>query len=194
MAREVHDQLGQIFTALKMIVQSVPREAFPPGQEAALNQALEMGIASARKITADLRPPLLDDLGLADALEHFSKEITRTGKVECQVAITDHGELSPDQALGLFRITQEAVTNTLRHAHASHIVISGQGKAGRYTLTIEDDGCGFDPGTIRQGAMGLVNMHERAILMNGSWMITSRPGSGTRIEIVLPIKQNSAPA
>jgi signal transduction histidine kinase len=193
-AREVHDQLGQIFTALKMIVQSVPREAFPPGQEAALNQALEMGIASARKITADLRPPLLDDLGLADALEHFGKEIARTGNIDCQVAITDSGRLSPDQALGLFRITQEAATNTLRHAQARHIVISGQGKAGRYTLTINDDGCGFDPGTTRQGAMGLVNMQERAALMGGSCKITSRPGSGVRIEITLPMNETMAPA
>lgn len=192
-AREVHDQLGQIFTALKMIVQSIPREAFPPGQEAALNQALEMGITSARKITADLRPPLLDDLGLADALEHFGKEIARTGNIECQVAVTDHAQLCSEQALGLFRITQEAVTNILRYARASRIVISGHGEGDRYVLTITDNGCGFDPASVRQGAMGVVNMHERAGLMNGSCKITSQAGSGTCIEIALPINDEVTP-
>lgn len=193
-AREVHDQLGQIFTALKMIVQSVPREAFPPGQEAALSQALEMGIASARKITANLRPPLLDDLGLADALDHFGKEVARAGNVECQVEMTDHALLSPEQALGLFRICQEAVTNVLRHAQASRIEISGRETGGRYTLTLSDNGRGFDLGTVRQGAMGLVNMQERATLMNGSCKITSRSGGGTTIDIVLPLNKEEAPA
>ncbi|MEW6514023.1 MAG: CHASE3 domain-containing protein [Pseudomonadota bacterium] len=188
-AREVHDQLGQIFTALKLIVQSLPLDAFPPGQEAALHQALDMGIASARKITADLRPPLLDDLGLAAALEHFGKEIARSGKLDCQVTLTDHDSLCDDQSLGLFRIVQEAVTNTLRHAAASLVVITGRRDGRRYRLTIADNGRGFDPASVRPGAMGLVNMRERAALMRGTCEIARRPEGGIQIVIELPLAE-----
>jgi signal transduction histidine kinase len=122
-AREVHDQLGQVFTAIKLIVQSVPHKAFPPDQEAALHQALEMGITSARRITAELRPPLLDDLGLAAALDHFAREIARTGELTCAVDILDQDRLCGPQALALFRIVQEATNNVLKHAGATRIAI-----------------------------------------------------------------------
>ncbi len=188
-AREVHDQMGQVFTAIRLIVQSIPREAFPADQAAAMQQALDMGIASARKITAELRPPLLDDLGLAAALDHFGKEIARTGKLTCSVDMHDAERLSGSQALGLFRIVQEAVTNILRHASASHITITGRDGDQRYQLCVEDDGRGFDPATVRQGAMGLNNMRERARLMRGGCDIVGRPEGGTRIVVFLPLDE-----
>lgn len=188
-AREVHDQMGQVFTAIRLIVQSIPREAIPADQTAALQQALDMGIASARKITAELRPPLLDDLGLAAALEHFGKEASRAGQVSFSVDMQDDERLCAAQALGLFRIVQEAVTNILRHAGASHVTITGRAGDQRYRLCIEDDGRGFDPATIRQGAMGLINMHERARLMRGGCEITARPQGGTRIVVSLPLDE-----
>lgn len=186
-AREVHDQMGQVFTAIRMIVQSIPREEFPPGQEAALQQALDMGIASARKITAELRPPLLDDLGLAAALDYLGKELTRTTELACVVDLSDHKQLCGPQALTLFRIVQEAFTNILRHAGARCIEISGHATGGQYCLIIEDDGCGFESSIVRQGAMGLINMRERARLMNGECTITARPAGGTRVTISLPL-------
>lgn len=188
-AREVHDQLGQVFTALKMIVQSMPAEAFPPGQEAAMSQALELGIASAQRIAADLRPPLLDDLGLADALEYYGSEVAASGQVECKVDVIDHTRLCPAQALGLFRIVQEAVTNILRYAKASRIVIAGGGDDDHYRLHIADNGCGFNPDSVRPGAMGLANMRERATLMKGACSILSHPGGGTTVEITLPLDE-----
>lgn len=188
-AREVHDQLGQIFTALKMIVQSLPRDVFPPGQEAAMHRALKVGIASAHKIAADLRPPLLDDLGLADALEYFGSEVAAASQIECAIAVVDHTRLCPAQALGLFRIVQEAVTNSLRYAAASRIDIAGSSDGDCYRLGITDNGCGFDPATVRPGAMGLANMRERAALMNGSCCILSRPGGGTTVAITLPLDE-----
>lgn len=186
-SREVHDQLGQVFTAIKLIVQSIPRQAYPAGQEAALNQALEMGIASARKITAELRPPLLDDLGLAAALEHFGQEIARTAQLACTIDLRESEKLCGPQALGLFRIVQEAVTNILRHAGATHIVIAGHDGDDRYHLSIDDDGCGFDPATVRQHAMGLISMRERARLMQGQCRIEPRPQGGTRVTVTLPL-------
>lgn len=186
-AREVHDQMGQVFTAIRMIVQSIPRQAFPAGQESVLQQALEMGITSARKITAELRPPLLDDLGLAAALDYMSKELVGSTELACVVDLPDHERLCGSQALTLFRITQEACTNILRHAGARCIEITGHASDGRYILTIEDDGCGFDPGAIRQGAMGLVNMRERARLINGECEIAARATGGTVVTVSLPL-------
>lgn len=186
-AREVHDQMGQVFTAIRLIVQSIPREAVPADQAAALQQALDMGIASARKITAELRPPLLDDLGLAAALGHLAEAVSRSGKVECSVDMQDDERLGAAPALGLFRIVQEAVTNILRHAGASHITITGRDGDDYYHLCIEDDGCGFDPATVRDGAMGLINMRERTRLMRGRCDIAGRPEGGTRITVSLPL-------
>lgn len=186
-AREVHDQMGQVFTAIRMIVQSLPREVFPDGQAAALQQALEMGIASARRITAELRPPLLDDLGLAAALDHFGKELARSGELACVVDIRDHERLCGSQALTLFRIVQEAVTNILRHAGATRIVIAGYGDNDRYHLRIEDDGRSFNPAVVRKDAMGLINMRERARLMHGQCEISARPVGGTVVAVSLPL-------
>lgn len=188
-AREVHDQLGQVFTAIRLIVQSVPRNAFPAEQEAALQQALEMGIASARRITAELRPPLLDDLGLAAALDYFAREVERTSKLACTVNILDQERLGGPQALGLFRIVQEAVTNILKHAGATHIDIAGQADGDQYHLRIEDDGCGFEAALVRPDAMGLINMDERAHLMKGHCELEPRPAGGTAVVVSLPLDQ-----
>lgn len=186
-AREVHDQMGQVFTAIRLIVQSIPHESFPAGQEAALQQALEMGIASARKITAELRPPLLDDFGMAAALEYLSKELMRSTELACVVDLRDQERLCGTQALTPFRIVQEALTNILRHAGASCIEITGHATRNQYCLTIEDDGRGFVADAIRQSAMGLVNMRERARLMNGECEIAARPAGGTIVTISLPL-------
>lgn len=187
LAREVHDQLGQVFTAIKLIAQSIPRAAYPPGQEAALGQALELGIASARRITAELRPPLLDDLGLAAALEHYVRDIARAGPPAWAVEVRDAARLGEAQALGLFRIVQEAVTNVRRHAGASHVWIHGEADDGHYRLRIEDDGRGFDPAAVRPGALGLTGMRERARLLDGQCVVRPRAGGGAVVEVRLPL-------
>jgi signal transduction histidine kinase len=189
-AREVHDQMGQAFTAIRLIVQSIPRDAFPAGQEAALHQALDMGIASARKITAELRPPLLDDLGLAAALNHLSKELMCSTELACVVDLNDQEQLCGPQALVLYRIAQEALTNILRHADAKIVEIIGYAEGNLYRMSIEDDGSGFVAETVRQGALGLVSMRERARLMNGECTISSPASGGTRITICLPLDKN----
>lgn len=193
-AREVHDQLGQVFTAIKLIVQSVPHKAFPPDQEAALHQALEMGITSARRITAELRPPLLDDLGLAAALDHFAREIARTGELTCAVDILDQDRLCGPQALALFRIVQEATNNVLKHAGATRIAIEGHGDGEHYHLRIEDDGCGFDAARVRPDAMGLINMRERARLMNGHCELAPGAAGGTVVRVSLPLDKTNSGA
>lgn len=186
-AREVHDQLGQVFTGIKLILQSQPAGAFPPSQEAALTQALDMGIASARKITAELRPPLLDEFGLEAALEHFAKMAIAPANVAAAVDVKGHERLAASQALAVFRICQEAVANALRHAKPGWIAFRGQTCGGEYFLSIEDDGVGFSPARPAGPGMGLSNMRERAFLCGGSVAISQRPEGGTRVEVSLPL-------
>jgi signal transduction histidine kinase len=188
LSREVHDQIGQVFTAIKLIAGSIRSEAFPPGQEAALAQALDMGIASTRRITAELRPPLLDDLGLTAALEHFAWSLSSQGVIDCTAAMRNTEQLDAHQALTLFRIVQEAVTNALRHAGADRVAITGQGDAAGYVLTITDNGCGFDQESVRPGALGLASMRERASLLGGECRIRSSPQKGCVVEVCLPLR------
>ncbi|MCX5724621.1 MAG: cache domain-containing protein, partial [Nitrospirae bacterium] len=192
LAREVHDQIGAVLTAIKLIVSSLPREAFPSGQEAALTQALTMGIATTRKITAELRPPLLDDLGLSAALDHLGDESAKVAKLSFEIDIDAQSSLNAPQALALFRIAQESVTNIMRHAGATHVVITGRRDGNRYILCIEDNGSGFVPTERHAGAMGLKNMGERALLLGGHCEISPRPQGGTSVTVTLPLGDNES--
>ena len=192
LAREVHDQIGQVFTAIKLIANSISREAFPPGQEAAISQALDMGIATTRKITSELRPPLLDDLGFAAALEHLSKSSARIGNLSCEVDIDAQTSINASQGLTLFRIAQEAITNILRHAGATHFAITGRKDGVHYVFCIEDDGCGIASTGLREDSMGLVNMRERALLIGGRCEISARPQGGTLVTVSLPLGDNGS--
>lgn len=187
-SREVHDQIGQVFTSIQLILASVAPGMLPPGHSAALAQALAMGVATTRRITAELRPPLLDDLGLVAALEHFTQDLSKRGRLACEVAVHDAEGLGETYTLCLFRVMQEAVTNALRHAGARHLKISGSKHgAGVYVFSIEDDGCGFDPAQVRPGAIGRSAMRERAALLGGNCRIISAPGRGTLVEVRLPL-------
>jgi signal transduction histidine kinase len=187
LAREVHDQLGQVFTAIKLIVQSIPPAALPPEQRESLGHALELGIASARKIAGELRPPLLDDFGLAAALRHLAQETLAPMNLDVEVDVRDEDRLRPAQALALFRIAQEAVTNVLRHANARRIRFLGRRDLDRYFFVVEDNGRGFDPSGVRKGAMGIASMSERANLFGGTVRVNAADGQGTRVEATLPL-------
>ena len=191
-SREVHDQIGQIFTSIKLITGSLAADSLPPELALGLTQALEMGIATTRRITAELRPPMLDDMGLAAALEYFGRDVSVRANLACDVAVLDAQKLGESQSLGLFRIVQEAVTNILRHAKSNYVHISGHENArGDYVFTIIDDGAGFDPAKVPPGAFGLAGMRERAILLGGVCRVESTPGRGTLIEVRFPLPKNS---
>ena len=189
LAREVHDQLGQVFTAIKMVVQSMPRGTLPAEQQEALGHALDMGVASARRIAGELRPPLLDDFGLAAALGHFANETLAPVGLAFEVDVRDDDRLGPAQALALFRIAQESVTNVLRHANARRVRFAGHRDGDRYVFVIGDDGQGFEPAQVRRGAMGIASMSERASLFGGEVRVTAANGQGTRIEATLPLTE-----
>ncbi|QPF72645.1 hypothetical protein G8A07_06695 [Roseateles sp. DAIF2] len=187
LAREVHDQMGQIGTATKMLVLAL-RKKLAPAKEEMLDELLTLAdemIMVARQISATLRPPLLDDLGLAAAVAHYAKTLERQGELAVQLDLRDEDRLSAEQRNQLFRILQEATTNVLRHARASRLRIAGQAGDSSYGLVIEDDGVG--PGPVRPDASGLRNMRERASLAGGSLQFGPGHEGGSRIDVCLPL-------
>ncbi len=201
LAREVHDQLGQVLTALKMnahrSLAGVDGGAETLGQIDAL---VAEGIATVRRIAAALRPPLLDDLGLGPALTLAGRQFGEHAGVNCTVEVNDTACLNPEQATQLYRITQEALTNIARHAGARRVWIAGEvaheTEGSTYHLAIEDDGRGMAPsGTPKNTvSLGLVSMRERASLVGGSLQISRGRDGGVRVEISLPLADSKEDA
>jgi len=190
LAREVHDQVGQVGTAIKMLTISL-RTRLAPRTEPLVDELQGMAdeaIRAARHISAELRPPLLDELGLEAALEHHLQTLQRQSGVETALDLSDASALPPEQASPLFRIVQEACTNVLRHAQASTLRVTGRivvdGQDG-YELDVDDDGRG--PGGTRPDASGLRNMRERAELAGGRFDFGPAPGRGARVRVWLPL-------
>ncbi len=186
-SREVHDQVGQVFTAIKLLIQSLPQGALPKEPGHAIMQALEMGIAATRKITAELRPRLLDDLGLVAALDHLCDQMLRVVGIGSDIDVDAHEALDANQALSLFRVAQEALTNVVKHAAAKHVVISGRRSSNEYVFRITDDGQGFISSDTRPDAMGLISMQERTRTIGGRCTIQSTLQQGTLVEVALPL-------
>jgi signal transduction histidine kinase len=191
LAREVHDQVGQVGTAIKMLTISL-RSKLAPNPEPLLDELQTMAeecVRAARQISAALRPPLLDELGLEAALGHYLQTLQLQSGLQTSLALADAGLLVPEQASPLFRIVQEACTNVLRHAQAKSLRITGrvmnQGDDG-YELEIVDDGRG--PGDTRADASGLRGMRERAALSGGGFEFGPAPGRGTKVRIWLPLQ------
>lgn len=185
LAREVHDQLGQLLTALKMMVHRALQGA--PGREQdwpQIEAVLGEGIATVRRISAALRPPLLDDLGLEAALGLAGRQFAERTGLACEVELADAGRLSADQANQLYRIAQEALTNVARHAQAARVRIEGAVVEGEYRLAIEDDGVGM--ALPARSSLGLPSMRERAALAGGELRIGPGAAGGVRVEARVP--------
>ena len=186
LAREVHDQLGQLLTALKMMVHRALQGA--PGREQdwpQIEAVLGEGIATVRRISAALRPPLLDDLGLEAALGLACRQFAERTGVSCEATLADAGRLSANQANQLYRIAQEALTNVARHAQAGRVRVDGEAVEGEYRLAVEDDGVGMAPQA--RSSLGLLSMRERAALAGGELRIGAGAAGGVRIEARVPL-------
>ncbi|MFX1679589.1 CHASE3 domain-containing protein [Mitsuaria sp. CC2] len=187
LAREVHDQLGQLGTAAKMLALSMARKIAPakePMHEEMLSIADEV-IGAARRIANTLRPPLLDDFGFGAAVQHYVQGLQRQSDLIVDVDLASDDALTPEQHNQLFRLLQEAATNVLRHAQAQQLTIESRLEDGEYRLRIEDDGVG--PGHVRVDASGLRNMRERAVLAGGEMEFGPAPRRGTRIDVRVPV-------
>lgn len=192
-AREVHDQLGAIFTGVSMLIGSLPATAMPEAQRRILNDALNEGVTTARRITAELRPPLLDDLGLQTAAEDMARTALTPAKIACTVNLSDTDRLTPRQTIGCYRILQEAVTNVLRHSQGSTCQITGQlTENNRYTLTVADNGRGLQHPSTDSGHFGLTGMLERVRMMGGELQLDDQSSQGLTVRVVLPLEQGGA--
>lgn len=190
LAREVHDRIGQIFTAMKLLLrpwqERLADDARWQAQLRDFSALLDEGVDTARRITAELLPPLLDELGLGAALEHHFSRYGAASGVGCRVILHHDDLLAPEQAMALFRIAQEALTNTLRHADARLIRIGDRLGESTYHLVIEDDGRGLADGAAP--SHGWRGMRERAALAGGSVDVTPGEQGGTRVEVCLPLR------
>lgn len=187
-AREVHDQLGAIFTGVSMLISSLPTTAMTETQRRVLNDALNQGVATARRITAELRPPLLDDLGLQTAVENMAQSALTPANITCEVDLQDTDHLTPRQTIGCYRILQEAVTNVLRHSKSTHCQISGHITADNgYTLTVIDNGTGLKKEPGDKDHFGLTGMRERVRLMDGDLQLEGQTGQGLTVKVALPL-------
>jgi signal transduction histidine kinase len=196
-SREIHDQLGQLLTVLKFDVNFIKTRvnSDPINRQSVHDKAVEMmaliddTIETVRHIAADLRPSLLDDLGLVAALEwHADSFQTRTG-VACEVISNAlQVQLDRNARTSLFRITQEALTNVTRHAQATRVYITLIEEDDGLTLAVQDNGKGIaNPANPAPKSLGLLGIEERARLLGGTAQITSQAGKGTTITIRIPL-------
>ena len=201
-ARELHDQLGRCLTSIKMdllwIEKTVTRHAADEEihsineKTQMMLEAVDETVTVVRRISTELRPGILDDLGLAAAVEWQAKDFQKRTGVSCILEITEEElELSRDQATAFFRIFQEILTNVARHSRASKIWVHLETRDGIVALEVEDDGVGIAPDAASQPhALGLAGMRERAAMFGGLVEISGIHGKGTTVIVRMPIDEN----
>ena len=193
-AREIHDELGQGCTAIKMDLALIGRRLTKRQTKlrAKVDSAMQLAddmIGTLRKIASQLRPRTLDDLGLSAALEAQAQEFeSRTG-ILCSVTLPQEPlVLDADISTAVFRIFQESLTNVARHAHATRVEARLERQNNRITFQVSDNGEGFDPEKAKANkSLGLVGMQERAFLLNGDLKIAGAPGDGTTMTLTIPL-------
>jgi signal transduction histidine kinase len=190
-ARELHDELGQALTALRIDIAWFRGKCGALGQPAAerataAHALVERSIDALRRISEGLRPGMLDVLGLAAAIEHHVAQFEERTGIACRLAMNrEEFEVDEHQAIAIFRIIQEALTNITRHAGASQTSVQVEEGEDGIRLRVEDDGRGFSLPTGKK-SFGLLGMQERAKILGGRVDIDSREGGGTRIEAHFP--------
>lgn len=187
-AQELHDQLGQALTCIKMDLDWIVRKHGASGERwvSMVQDAMgivDTNIALVRRISTELRPQLLDSMGLRAAIEWDLEQFQRRSGVRCVARITEESlELSNEKKIAIFRIFQEAMTNIARHAYAQNIVVDLERDEDDVVLRIKDDGMGFSADLVEQmQSLGLLGMYERALVMGAHFEVDSKPGDGTTI-------------
>lgn len=196
-ARELHDETGQALTAIGLGLRGVASSVQNDGAKSAANlrqleQLVEHSLIELQRLISDLRPSHLDDLGLGAALRWYAGEIEKRLPIKITVSVRDErADLSTEMKITLFRITQEALTNVIKHSAANHAKVILFYLPDGVRLEVSDDGVGFDQAVMQSTARpswGLIGMQERATLLGGMFEIKSNPGSGTRIHVYIPYR------
>jgi signal transduction histidine kinase len=192
LSRELHDEIGQLLTALRMELGNLERSQASAGGEADphLDQAKKLAettLKTTRDIAMGLRPAMLDLLGLGPALEWQTREFSRRYKTPIQLDVDgDLRDLPDPHRTYLYRIVQEGLTNCARHAKAKNIRVSLKDADGQIALTVADDGVGFDQHSGVPYGLGLLGITERVRELCGQIAIQTEPGKGTRLNVMLP--------
>jgi signal transduction histidine kinase len=189
LSRELHDEVAQAFSAVLMEAENLLDLASAPEARAHLDsirQVAGKGMNEIRNMALLLRPSMLDDFGLLPALEWQAREIGKRTGLRIQVASEMPGELPEEHKTCVYRVVQEALNNCAQHAQASAVQVSVRHHSGQISLTVQDDGSGFDPQRVR--GLGLLGMEERVRHLGGTFHIDSRPGRGTLLRATLPLE------
>jgi signal transduction histidine kinase len=191
-ARELHDEVGQTLTSLRVELEVLERRANDPQQvvvgTSQLKQIVEDVMQNLHRLAVNLRPASLDHLGLAAALRQHGASVSAVHHTDVQIETVNwDGRLPAELEVALYRIVQEALNNVVRHARASHADVILERRDGRVIAVIEDDGHGFDPEAAGQvDRLGLLGMRERAEALGGTLLVDSAPGSGTIVRVEVP--------
>ena len=197
-ARELHDATGQSLTAIGLGLRGASSAIEKDRDKAAQNiksleELVDDALNELQRLIADLRPSHLDDLGLAAALRWYAGEVQKRVKLNVNVDVNHcPGNLPSEIKIAIFRMIQEAVTNTIKHANANNVYIRLNCNFELVHVWVEDDGQGFDPTKMfspNRPAWGIIGMKERASLLDGSFNISSEPGAGTQVEIQIPFNE-----
>ncbi|MDE2118210.1 MAG: response regulator [Betaproteobacteria bacterium] len=195
-AREIHDDLGSTLTALKMGTHQLKAELSQDKnakplleQVESLSQLINIAAGFTRHIISDLRPTILDDLGLLAAIEWQAAQFHKRTGIECRVnCIGDKGDLDKLRSIALFRILQEALTNVTRHSGASRVEIEFHHSDEEVVLSIHDNGCGLPEGrAVKSGSYGMLGMIERVEQLGGTIRFDTPPGGGLGVTVIFPL-------
>lgn len=192
LSRELHDQVGQLLTGLRMELAALSRSPAAADRDTALSldrakATVEQTLGIVRNIAMLLRPSMLDDLGLTPALVWLVKEVSRASGMEARTDIDERVDRLPEaHRTCLYRVVQEALTNVSRHAGARHVDLHVSAGGGWVRVVVSDDGRGFNAALDKKKGLGLLGMEERVRELGGQVHVSSVPGRGTSIEILLP--------
>jgi signal transduction histidine kinase len=194
-ARELHDETLQELGALRFVLESsgIQGSELPAEIREAAIEHVDRGIRNLQGLITELRPSVLDELGVEPAIESLARQLGERSEIEIEVEIelgTGSGEsgsrLAPELEATIYRLVQESANNAIKHASPTKISISLTESNGSVEVSVSDDGRGFDPGAVER-SFGLVGMEERVALAGGRLRIESEPGRGTRVEAGLPL-------
>jgi signal transduction histidine kinase len=195
-AREIHDELGQVLTGLKMEVGWLAKRLKEPElveKTDSMSKLIDSTVQTVRKIATGLRPEMLDDMGLVAAVGWQVKEFQKRTGIRCRAKLPpETAKLDIDLATTMFRIFQEILTNVARHSRATRVDIDLAIDPERVALEVADNGVGIaDADRTGKKSLGLLGMHERALLFGGEVRITGTSGHGTRVSVSIPIRQRA---
>ena len=200
-SREIHDELGQALTAMKLDLSSIRRGLLSDGlaEKADKVHEIEQGatriIRTVRKIATDLRPGILDELGVVAAIKWMAKNFQNRTGISCKVTVRGADIISEStRTTAIFRVVQEALTNVMRHAAASQVNVSLEKRDDTLVLEVRDNGIGIKEERIfHSRSLGLVGIRERVLMLGGEASISGKPGEGTLVRVTFPMDRRATP-